>query len=102
MATLPEPIIAGGYTIEYLAYLMQPHQSQVLYVLDNIMYAEQTVDHVVAAMKFSKTKLQLIDCHEDEKFTYWLLRDSNESTPRAREWWFFRHDAVEALLNMWQ
>jgi hypothetical protein len=100
MATLPEPIIAGGYTIEYLACLLQPHHSQVLYVLDGIMYVERNIGHVLASMKFSNTKLQLVDYHDDKNFTYWILRDSNEDLLSTHEWWFFRRDVVDALLEM--
>ena len=96
MALLPLPILAGGYTIEYLAALMQPHHKEVLYVIDSILYTESDVETCVAKFKSQNVKLLLVEHYCDEHTKQWLLVENRI----INEWYFFRKDVVDALLNM--
>ena len=100
MAILPQPFLAGGYTIEYLGALLQPHHKEVLYVVDGILYAEPTIETCVAKFKNRAVKLISVGRYSDEHTKQLMLMEDRDDSQPATEWWFFREDVVEALLNM--
>ena len=88
---LPLEPLSGGYTIEWLACNMQPHYAEVLYVHDNILYIEPTIESCVDKLKEHGFELNEV---MDNPNKTWVLKSNN-----AAEFWFFRQDIVDKLLK---
>ena len=94
---IPLKAITGGCAIEYLVSMMQPHYKEVLYVLDNILFIEPTVDDCVTAFHGWRKRHGpfKIDMTIDDPNLIWILGNSSETSPSI---YFFRQDIVDALL----
>lgn len=95
---MPLKVLNGGYTIEHLASMMQPHYEEVLYVLDNILFVEPTVEDCVNAFHGWRKRHGpfKIDMTIDEPNLIWVLGNSSETSASI---YFFRQDIVDALLD---
>ena len=95
MAILPQPLLHGSYTIVHLASLIQPYREEVLYVVDEILYVEPSIESFLKAFKKHNIKLRLRRSSYDDRNKHWMFVDDSG---HFNEWWFFRKDVVDTLL----